>query len=71
MEAAYKNGVYGVVMNQDDDAVYIEAEGEEEAVENFLQWCYTGPLGAKVEEVEFTEGPVKGYTSFDIKSREN
>ncbi|NQV03189.1 MAG: acylphosphatase [Bacteroidia bacterium] len=69
MEAAYKYGVFGVVMNKDDDSIYIEAEGEEEAVENFLQWCNSGPIGAKVEEVEFTEGPVKAYTSFEIKSR--
>ncbi|MFH1296796.1 MAG: acylphosphatase [Bacteroidota bacterium] len=69
MEAAYKHGVCGLVMNQDDGSVYIEAEGEGKAVENFLQWCHTGPLGARVDAVEVTEGPVKGYTSFDIRSR--
>ncbi|MBL7138499.1 MAG: acylphosphatase [Bacteroidales bacterium] len=69
MEAAYKYRVNGFVMNQDDDSVYIEAEGEEEAVEKFLQWCHKGPLVARVEEVEFKEGPIKEYTSFEIKSR--
>ncbi|MBE0646776.1 MAG: acylphosphatase [Bacteroidales bacterium] len=69
METAYKFGVFGVVMNQDDNSVYIEAEGEEEAMEKFLEWCHSGPLGAKVEEVNITEDALKGYTSFEIKSR--
>lgn len=69
MEAAYKYGVSGIVMNQDDNSVYIEAEGEEVALEKFQAWCHTGPLGAKVEAVEITDGPLKHYTSFEIKSR--
>ncbi|TSA25106.1 MAG: acylphosphatase [Bacteroidetes bacterium] len=69
MEAAYKFGVFGMVMNQDDGSVCIEAEGKEMAVEQFLQWCHTGPLGARIDAVEVTEGPVKGYTSFEIRSR--
>ncbi|MFH1159389.1 MAG: acylphosphatase [bacterium] len=69
MEAAYKYGVNGLVMNQDDGSVYIEAEGEVEPLKNFLRWCHTGPLGAKILEVSFEEGQIKGYTSFEIKSR--
>lgn len=69
MEAAYKYGVSGIVMNQDDNSVYIEAEGEAEALEKFLAWCQRGPLGAKVEEVAVSEGAMKSYTSFEIISR--
>lgn len=69
MEAAYKYGVSGIVMNQDDNSVYIEAEGEEEALEKFLAWCHRGPLGAKVEQVDPHEGDLKNYSSFEIKSR--
>lgn len=71
METAYKYGVSGIVMNKADNSVYIEAEGEEEAMEKFLAWCHKGPLGARVEEVTFTDGPLKFYPSFEIKSRES
>jgi len=69
MEVAYKYGINGVVMNKDDDSVYIEAEGEDEAIADFLTWCHTGPPGAKVEGVTYEEGDPKGFTSFEIKSR--
>lgn len=69
MEAAYKYGVAGIVMNQDDNSVYIEAEGDDEALEKFVEWCNASHLGAKVEQFDVTEGPMKGYTSFEIKSR--
>ena len=69
METAYKYGIKGVVMNKDDGSIYIEAEGESEAIEDFLTWCRIGPLGAKVEEVTYVEDELKGFTSFEIKSR--
>ena len=69
MEAAYKYGVTGVVMNKDDNSIYIEAEGEPKEMDDFLEWCRSGPLGAKVEEVTYVEGELKEFTSFEIKSR--
>ncbi len=69
MEAAYKYGVNGIVMNKDDDSVYIEAEGESEAVDDFLSWCQTGPLGATIEDVSYVEDEPIGFTSFEIKNR--
>lgn len=50
---ARKLGVaLGVARNEQDGSVYIEAEGEEPALQKFLAWCRRGPRLAKVERVE-------------------
>ena len=51
-----------------DDSVYIEAEGEDEQMDFFVQWCHRGPLGAKVANVEITKGELKNFKAFDIIS---
>jgi acylphosphatase len=66
MEAAYKYGIRGYVQNGENGCVYIEAEGEETSINNFVEWCKIGPLGAKVEKLLLEEGEIKNFTSFDI-----
>ena len=66
MQIAYRFDVKGYVQNLKDGSVYIEAEGEEENIDRFLQWCRTGPLGARIANTDFTEGEVKNFKSFDI-----
>ena len=68
MQAAYRYGVQGFVKKMDADKVYIEAEGEDSNLDDFLKWCQKGPMGAKVDGVEVTEGEVKAFKSFDIIS---
>ena len=68
MQAAYRYGIKGYVQNLKEGAVYIEAEGEEENISRFLLWCHTGPLGARIDNAEITEGEVKNFKSFDIVS---
>jgi acylphosphatase len=67
MEAAYRFGVTGFVLNRPDSTVYLEAEGKKESVQHFLSWCQKGPLGAKVTDVKVTPGPLQGFTAFDIR----
>lgn len=57
----------GFVRNEKDGTVYIEAEGEEEKLKDFLKWCRQGPRFAKVADVEVNEGETKGYTDFSVK----
>ena len=45
-----------------------EAEGEEEHINSFIQWCNRGPMGARVENVEVSEGDLKNFSGFDIIS---
>lgn len=66
MQEALKLGVRGFVMNVDHDKVYLEAEGEEEKVEKFIEWCKTGPTWAKVKQISVEKGEVKNLTSFEI-----
>jgi hypothetical protein len=32
-----------------------------------LGWCHRGPLFAKVTDLKFVEGQLKGYNTFEIK----
>ncbi|MEI8006536.1 MAG: acylphosphatase [Bacteroidota bacterium] len=68
MHSAYRYGVQGIVKNMNDGKVYIEAEGEDSNLDDFLQWCRRGPLGAKVDNVGVEEGEMKNFLSFDIIS---
>ncbi|HEX4103954.1 MAG TPA: acylphosphatase [Candidatus Paceibacterota bacterium] len=49
---AQKLGLVGFARNEADESVYIEAEGDEEALKKFSDWCHRGPWLAKVERVE-------------------
>lgn len=55
-DAAYwtarKMAIAGFVMNEPGGTVYIEAEGEENALKGFLTWCRKGPITAKVTKVD-------------------
>lgn len=54
-EIADRLGVRGFAKNEADGSVRIVAQGEEEAVEEFLAWCEEGPPGAEVGKVEVAE----------------
>jgi acylphosphatase len=66
MQVAVKLGVCGFIMNVDNDKVYIEAEGEEKKVEEFINWCKTGPTWAKVNQISIEKGELKNFSSFEI-----
>jgi acylphosphatase len=67
LQMAYEYGIKGFARNQkEDESVYIEAEGEEEALCKFLKWVRKGPLGAEVTSVDVKEDEVKNYKSFEI-----
>lgn len=63
---AKKLGINGFARNKDDGTVCIGAEGEEEVLEKFLEWCNAGPFLAKVERVEKAEGELKNFAEFSI-----
>jgi len=67
MEAAYRLGVKGFVENHQDGSVYIEAEGEEEQLNKFMDWCWKGPVGARVEKVESKESEPSYCRTFEIR----
>ena len=66
MEAAYRFGVTGFVKNKKDGTVYVEAEGPEDNIEQFIKWCHKGPTWARINKVEIEPGEIKDYKSFEI-----
>lgn len=59
-------GIKGLVKNEKDGSVYIEAEGTEVFLEMFVEWCNDGPDKSKVEKVEITDGELKNYRNFEV-----
>ena len=61
--------VRGMIRNESDGSVFIEAEGDEVSLEVFLEWCHDGPDRAVVENVTVNPGTVKNYQNFEIIKR--
>lgn len=66
-DQALKLGISGYVKNMPDGSVYIEAEGSETSLNEFLSWCHKGPSWARVFDIKITEQPLTGYATFEIK----
>jgi acylphosphatase len=64
---AHDLGITGFIQNELDGSIYIEAEGEEESLNEFAAWCSDGPPLAKVETADQTEGKVIGYEDFEVR----
>ncbi|MCP6720229.1 MAG: acylphosphatase [Patescibacteria group bacterium] len=63
---AKKLGITGFARNEPDESVYIEAEGEELSLQEFVRWCRQGPDFSKVRSIETKEGELKNFTDFRI-----
>jgi acylphosphatase len=64
VEKAKLYNVNGFVRNETDGSVYIEVEGEEESLKEFVAWCHIGSTRAVVESVTIEEGNLKHYIQF-------
>lgn len=70
-EKANLHRVTGWVRNNSDGSVEAVLEGDGEAVEKVVSWCYRGPRGARVEDVRVTPGNYTGeFPTFSIRYRE-
>ncbi len=58
--------INGFVRNRQDGSVYIEAEGDDDEIEQFLIKCNKGPAWSKVIRVEEENTEMKGYSGFQI-----
>ncbi|HBH05629.1 MAG TPA: acylphosphatase [Flavobacteriales bacterium] len=58
--------IKGIVRNENGGTVYIEAQGDEEAMKHFLEWMNEGPRHAEVERVEVNEIAQQNFTEFRI-----
>jgi len=59
--------VSGFVKNQYDGSVYVEAVGEDFAIEQFTEWCKQGPSWARVDHINLSDLPLFEASGFKIK----
>jgi acylphosphatase len=64
---AHQFDLTGFAMNLHDKSVLIHAEGDEENINKFIEWCHTGPRLADVTEVNAQEQELQGYQTFEIR----
>ncbi|RAU84548.1 acylphosphatase [Pontibacter arcticus] len=62
-EKARELGLAGFVQNEPDGTVYLEAEGEPDALQKLKEWAQEGPIHARVENLEVQE--LEGVGVFD------
>ena len=66
-EAARSYGVNGFVENSSDGSVHVEAEGSTAQLDLFLKWLNKGSPMSRVDRVIHQEGPIVGFSSFEIR----
>ncbi len=67
-EKAHSLGLVGLVRNELDGIVRIEAEGEESRIKELIAWCESGPGHAEVHDAKAAWGDTKGaYRDFVIE----
>ena len=66
-QKANELNITGFAQNLPNGDVLIEAEGAEESLNEFTDWCRRGPASAIVSNVDISDGPVMDYLSFSIK----
>src|SRR5438876_6695385 len=68
--AAHAGGIVGSVRNLEDGSVEVIAEGEEEALKDYIEKLQKGPMLAHVEKVDVQwQVPTSSYAGFTIEYR--
>jgi acylphosphatase len=65
-EQATALGLTGFVRNESNGDVYMEVEGPDTRLQQFIDWCWQGPRRANVTDIVITEGPLQSFASFGI-----
>ncbi|MCX6257304.1 MAG: acylphosphatase [Bacteroidia bacterium] len=60
-------GIKGFVSNMEDSSVYIEAEGDDDQLNLFREWCGRGPAAAMVSEMTIEKDEMKDFSQFVIE----
>jgi acylphosphatase len=66
-KTAQEFNIGGFVKNEPDGTVYIEAEGEADAMEIFINWCRRGPQWARVDKMDIQPQPLMNHKGFRVK----
>lgn len=65
--AAESLDLKGFVRNEDDGSVYIEVEGQSDAIDAFSALCRRGPRAAIVRSASIGEGAWRDYKIFEVR----
>ena len=66
-QKAKELNIAGFVQNKGDGRVYIEAEGNADDLDAFVDWCKTGPRWAKVRDCIVSEMPPLHIEGFVVR----
>jgi len=58
--------IRGSVQNIHDGSVLVTAQGEKGAMDNFVRWCYKGPPGAIVRNIEKIQREKEEFSEFKV-----
>ena len=58
--------IRGSVQNLRDGSVFVTAQGDNDAMDNFVRWCYKGPPGAIVRNIEKVQGKTEEFSKFRV-----
>jgi acylphosphatase len=67
LKSAIKNQISGYVRNLPDGNVYIEAEGLQSNINEFIDNCRNGSAFSKVTQIIVKELSFKDFQSFEIR----
>ncbi len=67
VQKATELSIAGFVKNKPNGSVYIEAEGEEWQLKEFVDWCKLGPQWARVQDINYYDIPLMGFKDFITK----
>lgn len=59
--------IKGTARNKEDGSVFIEAEGNERDIEEFIAWCKNGPRLARVDRCDVKESLPRNFNTFSIE----
>ncbi|MBV6652451.1 MAG: acylphosphatase [Mameliella sp.] len=65
-DKAVQLGIKGWVKNEADGSVTAVGQGSVEVLEQWINWCHSGPEFAKVETVEQEKLPLSDFQQFNI-----
>ncbi len=66
--AASSCNINGYVEAQKDDSLFIEAEGYENNIQEFINWCKEGPFAKKVSRFDQKTGEIRNFRNFTTKN---
>ncbi len=64
---ALSRSIDGIIRNEPDGSVYLEAEGSREQLDALREWLEQGPSAADVDEIDLHEGDVRNHEGFTVQ----